>query len=207
MVIIEDIGLVFIHIPKTAGTSIKKWMQENCNAQLAGSPHAGVGQIKEKNIKLPDNTQFFTVVRNPFARQLSHYRYHLEMHREIVKHNQQEKINDPAPVRILEELEKGFEHWFLEEKEFVRPNPRWWNYKWTNQWQWIDVDNTHIMKFENLQEDIQWLFNKTNCYSPLTTENASGSYKENYRDHYSQKLREIVEREHQRDFELFGYTF
>ena len=206
MVIIEDIGLVFIHIPKTAGTSIKKWMQENCNAQLAGSPHAGVGQIKEKNIKLPDNTQFFTVVRNPFARQLSHYKYHLEMHREIVKHNQQEKINDPEPVRILEELEKGFEHWFLEEKEFVRPNPRWWNYKWTNQWQWIN-EKTHVMKYETLDRDIQWLYEKTGINNPLPFENVSGSYKLNYREWYSKKLKNIVETKHKNDLEKFNYSF
>ena len=207
MVIIEDIGLVFIHIPKTAGTSIVKWMQDNRNGQLLLSPHAGINQLREKNVVLPKDTEFFTVVRNPFARQLSHYRYHLEMHREIVKNNQQKKIDNPRAVRILGELEKGFEHWFLSEQEFVRPEPRWWNYKWTNQCEWIDVANTHVMKFENLQDDIQWLFSKTGCYSLLTMENVSGSYKEDYRKHYSQKLRETVERKHQRDFELFGYTF
>jgi hypothetical protein len=215
MVIIENVGVAFIHIPKTAGTSIVKWMQDNCNGQLLLSPHAGINQLKERNVVLPKDTQFFTVVRNPFARQLSHYRYHLEMFKHTVRENEEKKIIDPRAIRILGELAKGFEHWFLSEQEFVRPEPRWWNYKWTNQCEWIDVANTHVidvanthvMKFANLQNDIQWLFDKTQCYAQLPMENVSGSYKEDYRDHYSQRLRKIVEERHQQDLVLFDYKF
>ena len=207
MVIIENVGVAFIHIPKTAGTSITRWMQDNCNGQLLLAPHAGINQLREKNVVLPKDTKFFTVVRNPFARQLSHYMYHLDMFRRVVKENEEKKIIDPRPVRILGELAKGFEHWFLSEQQFVFPQPRWWNYKWTNQCEWIDVANTHVMKFANLHNDIHWLFDKVKCYKSLPMENVSGSYKDDYRDHYSQRLRKIVEERHQRDLVLFDYKF
>lgn len=206
MVIIEKLNLVFIHIPKTAGTSIKKWMQDNFNARLAGSPHAGVGQIVEKKIKLPTDPIFFAVVRNPFARQLSHYMYHLNMHKDIVKFNNENNINDPTPIKTLERLEKGFEHWFLSDDEFVRPEPRWWDYRWTNQCEWIN-DNTYVMKYERLKKDIQWLYDRTGCDKPLTFENVSKSYGLDYRDFYSEKLKKIVEQRHRADLKKFGYAF
>lgn len=206
MVIVEKFNLVFVHIPKTAGTSIKKWMQKHFDARLEGSPHAGVRQIEEKKINLPKHPIFFAVVRNPFARQLSHYTYHLHMHRLIVKFNAERKIKDPGPIHILERLEKGFEHWFLSKDEFVRPEPRWWDYRWTNQHEWID-ENTHVMKYEQLEKDIQWLYEITGCHEPLPFENVSKSHEYNYRHFYSDILRKEVEKKHKADLDKFGYKF
>ena len=69
----------------------------------------------------------------------------------IVKSNTEKKIKNIESIRILERLEKGFEHWFLSEDEFVRPEPRWWDYRWTNQLEWIN-ENTHVMKYEELEK-------------------------------------------------------
>ena len=206
MVIIDKCGLVFIHIPKTAGTSIMTWMQNNFDARLEGSPHSGIKQIMEKKIKLPPNAKFFTVVRNPFARLFSHYYYYLQGHRVLVQYQTQNNIENPRNVRILERLERGFEHWLLSDDLFVRQDPRWWDYRWTNQHEWIN-DQTHVLKYENLASEIKWLYDMTGCNKSLTMENVSGSGLLDYKEQYSKEMRELAEKKFKVDLEKYDYEF
>ena len=208
MIILKDHNLVFVHIPKTAGTSIISWAQENLNTELMMSPHAGMHQMSQRQIIDLRKHMFFTVVRNPFARQLSHYMYHLNSFQTAVMNDQEKKIENVRNTRILKDLEKGFEHWFIDTQEYVMPQQRWWNYKWTNQCDWIIPSMTHVMRFEMLEDQISWLFHRTKCYNkPLSRLNSTGSYQKDYKDHYSQKLRKIVEEKFERDLTVFKYSF
>lgn len=62
-------GTTFIHIPKTAGTSISKILG------FYGANHSSISMLSERH-KIPDDHEFFTIVRDPLSRFISAY-YHI----------------------------------------------------------------------------------------------------------------------------------
>ena len=63
--------ITFIHNPKTAGTSISRWLDNNFKT-VAGRKH---GHHKEVAEFFPDTVFTFGVVRNPWERLASWYQY------------------------------------------------------------------------------------------------------------------------------------
>ena len=66
---LPDYYITFIHNPKTAGTSISQWLDENFKT-VEGKKH---GHIVEVNTYFPNTTYTFGVVRNPWERLASWY--------------------------------------------------------------------------------------------------------------------------------------
>ena len=81
MTIFPNQRLVFLHIPKTAGRSIKKFLQDKEGGPVnLGIPHLFPREyVSEGHITQSDWDAFekFTVIRNPWARAVSAYKYHL----------------------------------------------------------------------------------------------------------------------------------
>ena len=73
--------LTFIHIPKTGGTSVFTWIEENFDYVQNGSKHSTINQYK-KSFAQPKN--YFSIVRHPVDRILSwyHYQYKMILYRE-----------------------------------------------------------------------------------------------------------------------------
>lgn len=75
---------LFVHIPKTGGTSIKRtldvmssdhWRREEKNIH-----HDTINELLEKNT-ISLHTKIFSVVRNPFERTVSYYHHFNRLHR------------------------------------------------------------------------------------------------------------------------------
>lgn len=80
--------VLFVHIPKTGGTSIETWMREIAPLRLfsSGVPHASrctLQHYRAQDIKALLGGNFFdyslTVVRNPYDRIASAYRMRVQM--------------------------------------------------------------------------------------------------------------------------------
>jgi len=67
--------LLFVHIPKTGGTSIRSVIQDNWNRKwpMGHDPYFEL----EKMNQIHKDVFSFTVVRNPFTRAFSYYKHYL----------------------------------------------------------------------------------------------------------------------------------
>jgi hypothetical protein len=183
---------IFIHIPKTAGTSILKYFKNTENGQIHekishNSYANSVGKLKS-----------FAMVRNPYDRLLSiflHWRDNLK--------------------RIKETTE--FEEFVLnlnKPKLWCKPQ---FVYKWYSRYidtqvSWISnrknvpiVD--YIIKFENINEDFNNFLVSEEFEDIKELPHTNKTSHTNYKDYYNDDMIKIVENKYKWDLEYFNYSF
>ena len=149
MVRLEDLNITFLHIPKNAGTSIESWLVDNCNGDtfLDELRHEKPYQVK----RLFDDIGWsFCVIRNPFERVVSWYKYFhsqgkitIDFHEYVVAASKQRK-----------------------DRYLIWPGM---------QKLWAD-DADYIIRYENLKEDFKVVQDKVKCWKPLDRYNSNDSY-------------------------------
>jgi hypothetical protein len=189
----------FIHIPKTAGTSIEKWMSSNFSCKYTkGDKHCTVDVAKSK---LGNLGETFCVVRNPWDWCVSWYQFSFERAKRrldfIENHNIQqypnikEKYNKQHQIDTIKKYERGFEYWLT---DFTKKPQLYWA-----------QDVKCILKLETLKTDFKKIQNYTNCYSPLPFLNKSN--RQSYKEYYTTTTKKIVESRYIEDIETFNYKF
>jgi len=196
-IIIKDPFLcTFIHIPKTGGTSISTWLNENFSTQTSkGKKHCNVDVAKElfENLGLT-----YCVVRNPWDLVVSWYHF-----------KGQRAIRRKELILSNKKTFKG--KWTLEyiENEIKLYELGFENFVYTNDLtqQIVYADQCdYILKFESLNEDFKFIQQKLNCSKPLPFMNQSIRNK-NYQSYYSDKTKEIIQKQFQDDIYKFEYKF
>jgi hypothetical protein len=187
---------VFIHTPKTSGSSIgfllNKYsknlaLPENIDIDTWGWQiplhQRGMHQpyYLVKNY-IPKEYYVFAFVRNPFDLLVSGWRH---------------KYNRDFDSFIMYQL-------FNSPKLF---------YKWT-QWQYLSfnekIELDYVGKFENIEKDFNNIAEQIGIkerYNDLPLKNVTNYNKENYKDYYSDETRSIVEKKYAKDLEYWGYKF
>lgn len=183
-----DYDLYFIHIPKNAGTSFEKQFCKTYNG------HHRLIQFKQS---IWNKT--VAIVRNPYTRLISLYNYtKLE---KSFWHS-----NDNTTKYPLHELyEYSNNHTFSEfiidiciNNKFADKIHLLPQYTWV-----ITPDNkivSHIIKMENLDNELSSLLNKTVKLIKINTSNTSS-----YEGYYTDYLKSLVYNKYKLDFELFDY--
>lgn len=196
----EPQKVLFIHIPKTGGTSIQHWMLKNTNGQpLKARKHHNLDRIKTE-LDL-DIDWSFCVVRNPWDAVVSWYWFRRDRalrRLELAKHknpggaNKKRKYDVQYNHHVLELHEKGFDF-------FVETAPaRLCSNK--------TVGVTTVLKLENLAKDFEIVQDVFKCYEPLGVYNTSKRDRD-YRQYYNDYTRKLVEQQYATDIEAFGYEF
>jgi hypothetical protein len=203
---------IYIHIPKTAGTSIlcslfninvgQDEMIDRRNLDLEYQKKHLIGEDGDfirtnhyplyKILKVKSDVKdffVFTFVRNPFDRLVSEYYYQ--------KFNRNIPFND----YVLHIVKPAFDFGKLEE---------WFSFHLLPQFDFICINNEircdFLGKFESLEED----YNKV-C-KILGVEKAllphyKKSLRKDYRSYYNDASRAIVEKYYKKDLDEFDYTF
>ena len=70
--IIDKHKIIFVHIPKNAGTSVKNLFSKKLERPFQNKT---INEIKKENPKAYNSYRKFTVVRNPYDRVISWYAY------------------------------------------------------------------------------------------------------------------------------------
>ena len=176
----------FIHIPKTGGISVVKWLKNTDIHFKVGRPcpdgfgkiHSTASYWKERHPKKEIN--MFSIVRNPFTRLVSYYRY-------IKSYDKN--------------LDLSWEEFVYNKTTFCKHKP------WMTQTEYIcDVNKkiivNKILYFENLENELQNFF-KINI--PLSIENITNTKNINYYESYykNQDIVSIVKEHFRDDFEKF----
>lgn len=182
----------FIHIPKTGGAAVRQYLLDNnIDHKFASKKKNNVYAKKHRYAsywleKYPGeiNYDYFCVVRNPYTRLASYYRY-------VIKHNA---------------LSKNVT-W----EEFVKNKINFTNhYPWDLQINWI-FDSAHekklvknIFRMENLEKDVNKFFN---LQIPMKQVNVTNESKIDYmQQYYSDKtIRDIVSKHFVKDFGYLNY--
>ncbi|MEP6565873.1 MAG: sulfotransferase family 2 domain-containing protein [Mesorhizobium sp.] len=204
-------NFIFIHIPKTAGSSITRALRPWC---LKPKPtqwrrllsHLPVREAPEKaNFNQHDRASWlrhkmpaplyhsaykFAVVRNPFDLVVSNY-HHLRSRTSRRRHRQAQSWDF-----------KAFLH-YLERKNRVAR---------IDQTSWISDRHGHlivdeVLRFETLAGQFNGLVERLSLPGDLMLPKANANAPFDYRTHYDDEAKSIVRRLYLRDFERFGYEF
>ena len=200
-------NIKMIHINKTAGTSVVKWllhlMDTGNKVHITGK---GEANSSHRIIEEFDNKHFyFTIVRNPYDRLASHY-FHWESQG---KHRNQRWWKDD--VKDLDDfVQKAYQHiggvLVIKEKhlhkhqpEFLQPCTEWIR----------DFDKVKVFKTEELDELLKFFrqhFKGKKANSDLDVDRSTKTKGlKSYKDLYNEKSRSIIKRVFDDDFKNFGY--
>jgi len=190
----EKTKCIFVHITKTAGSSITKALGENDE----GNPHRNIfdyiNKVGENKIK---NYFTFAFVRNPWDRMVSEYHYQI-----------QRKDGKQIDMSFEEYLRNGHINQVGNQLDWISL-PTW---EWDNGLgEYIFKPNVTITlvdfvgKYETLEKDMEYVFKKLHIKGSIPHFNKS--IHEDYRKYYNKNTKDIVARLHERDIEYFGYKF
>jgi len=218
MAVSEKYKILFIHIPKNAGTSLIN--------KLSLSPHGHYDWRTHPKFNGPYHK--FTIVRNPWDRMVSNYYYCLaEKSFWFDVNNDTEKWSladgteiEGKPQHPLYHHVKNagsFEAWmhtFYTIGHSGKSGPEFWatqNRGYDNQYDYlVDEDGKimvdHILRYENLNEDFKKFCGKVGLpNTELPTLNQSK--KVDYGDIHTPYTREITENVYKKEIELLNYKF
>jgi hypothetical protein len=180
---------VFIHINKTAGTSI---------GNAIGLPvkhHQTAREIIAKIGRDKWNTAYkFTLVRNPWDKVVSHYQYRRKRNKtEVATRN----------VSFSEWVKKTYGP---DKDPFFYNNPK----AFQPQVEWLKDDQGRIAidfigKFESINDDFDQIKSIIGIEAELPHLNASK--RAGYQSYYDDETRQIVAQWFHEDIEAFGYSF
>lgn len=191
--------LAFLHIPKTAGTSIEKALSiqtpeclyaKTKHKMLPVCPqHLFLSELINESWFVKDYT-IFTVVRNPFDRLVSEFLFYEQIPWTKEYHNlsfdEFVHLAINLPVRKRRQVFDGH----------LEPQHCYLDYK-------LPI---HIFKFENLAPLEEWLSEKTEKEVKLPYE-LKNKTREHYTEYYNSNTLQKVSEFYRKDLELFNYKF
>jgi hypothetical protein len=186
--VFENPKCVFIHIPKTGGTSIAMKLGAFAEARRGVQDHRPLRVLLRAHPGELQDHYRFAFVRNPWARAYSWYR---------------NVMRDRA---FQQEYQVGPD-WSL--KRFLLERPDNWALRPQLDWITDDEGGTpldFIGKYERLAEDFRQVARELGLADATLPRSNVGDGSD-YREHYDKELRDIVAQRYQREIARFGYVF
>jgi hypothetical protein len=172
--------LFFIHIPKTGGTFVTKNLKGINYAKKFRYPtHSTYSDCKY----LCENKIIFTVVRNPYLWLESWFYFGIERNNDIKKY-------------------KSFNK-FITNEGFLNLNGGLRQYEYIN----LKMPTEHILKTENLNEDLKKFLNLHNIKFNINEERIRENTKKPNNIFWSKEMKRIVNDYYSKDFKIFNYDF
>ena len=196
---------IFIHIPKTAGTSVEKvlfkppkkrttkdlWMFPN-KYQTGALQHLMASHIiQEVGWDVFFKYFTFSFVRNPYDKMVSQYKYTINERPDLLRYI---GISDSASF-----------------KEYIeRVMVTKLHVQWDCQYKFLYINKKCVVdfigKFENLQEDFNIVCDKIGIPRQQLPHKNKSKHK-HYTEYYDEETKEIVAKKYAKDIEYFGYEF
>lgn len=176
-VILNSHKLLFIHIPKNAGSSISQWLLNHGGQYTGAIRHSA---LEDSGVNVTDYYSF-CVVRNPWDRMTSLYRYAL---------------------RVSNQVGISFRSWLEQNYKFSK---HWYSIS-TPQADWIKTEPNLIMRYENLEQDFKYIQSKVNSQQALSLINTT-TKNQHYSLYYDDWSKNFVGELYLKDIERFNYKF
>jgi hypothetical protein len=219
--LIPDANILFIHIPKSAGNSMRQWFRSGYkigpqipNDRTDSDNYHSTIDDAEKHLGTVDPYILVTAVRNPWARVFSWYCHRRRSIRAALNvkgdhDNRNLNSNRMWLRKEYRDMRKGFNYWL----DCYHDRP--WDYTWfqpsTPQTDWLGnhqfdyifrVDQTIAQQTKSMAEELNLQIQTYN----LGVKNANPN-RADYRDAYDQTSINLIKNLHQSDIERFGFTF
>ena len=185
---------IYIHIPKTAGTSIEKKLGLFDDLEPGVQDHRTIRELEEAStppLSSLEKPYFsFTFVRNPWARAFSWYRNVIE----DVNHQKEGGIASDCPFPDF--LKRHGDSWAL------RPQTHWITDRSG------DIPLDFVGRFERLEDDFAYVCSVLEIEDPALPQIMLRKGPQPcYVDYYDPELVDLVARRYREEIELFGYAF
>jgi len=198
---------IFIHIPKTGGTSIEKLFDSNADKKDVAMKHAKLSDFADSS---PDWSKFknyfyFSFVRNPWDLTVSMYKYlwtssYAWPTKWRVKHKKFSKLT----------FSNWVNHDFFQSPTIKSSDVASNGGIGKLQSNWLQSKNKlkpdFIGKFENLQEDFNIVCDKIGIPRQKLP-HTNKTKRKHYTEYYNNETKQIVAEKFAKDIELFGYKF
>ncbi|WOO42037.1 sulfotransferase family 2 domain-containing protein [Rubellicoccus peritrichatus] len=193
---------IFVHIPKTGGTSIRRALPEGDDCSVDGSPH-GTLAMYHKHYGEPIFSSYFkfAITRNPWDRVVSAYHFNRMQPEEIL--DQDIAPNWKKLIRYAKE--HSFDEW-VKTPPFA-----------DRQLYFISLEfdftraTTHgldfVGDFASLQASYEEACKRIGIPSTTLPDINHGSSHHDYRSQYSPETSAIIHEQYRNEIELFGYEF
>jgi len=191
---------IFLHIPKTGGTSIENIFDKNYHAN---KQHYPLAWHKKTHPKIYAEYFKFSIVRNPYDKVISEYLWH--------KNDPLKQFNNKfRGLSLVDFLELFFsiDSTFFKNKKWSGWFPMHFETHRIPQTFFLDPisDLDFVIRFENFQEDFDVACDRIKVPRqklPHTNKTRSNHYTEYYDD----ETKSIVAEKYAKDIEYFGYKF
>ena len=202
-------NLVFIHIPKCAGTTIEKILGTCTSRELYGrTPTPRLGQyttpqhltylqLKDKlNINWSDY-HAFSVVRNPYSRFVSEYNYR----KDLFEKTKRPEFNPRTFSNFIECLNKDASHRISAYDGHLETQSSFLK----NETGSIE-SSVQIFKFEDLTSCWAMLEEKTGVKYSIDLWSRKSNVEIPYQEFYTTETKNIIYNFYKEDFDNFGYS-
>jgi len=187
---------IFIHIPKTAGTSIENILRDRECPVAAGSTHFKMLYYKNKFPKEYKSYLKFSIVRNPWERLVSGFSYFQRGGNGSPQDKQKKKLFGDDFKYFTRNIDTFDE---LEDTHFIQP-----------QYEYLYIDGDlkvdHLIRFERMDEDYRLLRKRLGLQIKDLYKIRATKHK-HYTDLYDEETRQTVAEKYAKDIEYFGYEF
>ena len=198
---------IFIHIPRSAGTSLENWL---CGSDWwdveKETKHLIASQAKKIYSQFWDEYFTFSFVRNPWDRVVSGLKYADYFG---VYYNPNPSIPsllelnfDGYKDRFGTEISLEHDHRFYRRGDLISDN----HLPGQIYGNIIDEQLDYIGRFETLQEDCRKIQSILGIEEKMTIHNGK-SQRNEYREYYNQDTMKKVERMYSKDIEHYGFEF
>lgn len=198
---------IYIHIPKTAGTSIENALlgQSENPVERGITDHKTAAYYKRKHGPLFEKYFVFSIVRNPWDRIYSIFSYYTN------GGNQRDDLNI---VRSIPDSFKGFCRKYLRNnrrlyffgKPILWPQYRFLlvkKYLFFPSWKNSPID--YVGRFEKLEEDFNYIADRIKL--PYRLPHVRRNQHDHYAGKYDSETISMVSAIYQKDIEMWGYEF
>jgi hypothetical protein len=183
---INDKSIIFIHIPKTAGTSILSTLLEDNQYKVTGHPIANDYSEHEWI-----NSFTFSVIRNPYDRFISNWMFHTT--------NYSGKIFEEYNINIKN---KSLKEYCSIVKDLFHTRNNWiTSHQFLTHSSGKPID--FLIRFENIQEDWNKLCQLINIKKTLIRLNSTP--KKYYMHYFNSETKKFVENLYYEDFKNYQY--
>ncbi len=188
--------VIFIHVPKCGGLSIKKLFN------FPGPRHNTLRYHLKKHKKECEEFFKFSIVRNPWDRAVSWYSYHST-----------QKCRKTAIC-----YQKSFEQWVKDGciSHWTNVDGTQWGDKTgnnpMNQHEFLinekgKIGIDKIIKLENIEKELEILKKTFGIEGKTPKVNKSKRPKKNYKLMYDEEMKDIIYKKFNKDINLFNYDF
>lgn len=191
----------FIHIPRTSGFSIKKnidksdgniiYYNEKSKSTPILSSHITIFNLKEKlTDENKKNLNFFTVVRNPYDRIYSLWKYFkVDARKKMINDSNLPDSFEDFIINYYNGYYDGY-YVFQSQEYFLKGEK---------------IENIKILKYENRYEIKKFLLENNVLYDDFRINHSPLTQYGTYEEVYSDNMKEMVYDKLQNEFNLFSY--